>query len=484
MSKSPKESPPAKDLPQSLVAFCDGSARPNPGYGGYGVFGYTYRSAPRPKNTKHPIKAALSFTPTGVSKEKSEVCIEVLDIWEAAVAVEGNLCTNNIAELKAALHVLQWVQASEEVMEVLIITDSRYFVNNFKDHLKGWADKGFKKLDGSVISNVEIWGALEKTRNELKARGVKITVQWVKGHSEDYGNDMADVLSVIASNAARIQQLTPGSPFKTEIIQTRTPYSEFKQSYQNKDLVYYFKDVFFSSANKADESHCFLSATEDEPNTGRRTTDSIFLVNKGFVPELIKRLRKFYRAVPRSYTCNCSIRLTKLENRDVLRLAESVDVSYLLLPVSRSSNAYNLIGSEGTFLQENTMEFPFIVNITKLTNAITNLMEDEDTLGIRFPLTDRLVAEGKLLIDNKEKFLDLSTEVGEKISFCQRPLVGVGYDIPAYLTLKKIEAEITSVHAVFHKSQNSNFYTLYTKITMPERELCSINMLEKYLALP
>lgn len=464
------------------VFYTDGSCRPtNPGYAGFGVFGYTYKHTVRPKNTKHPIKAALSFTPAGVSKDKSETPIEVLSILEAAIAIPGNDSTNNIAELKASLYALDWVNKNPQVKRMLIITDSRYFVNNFKDYLKGWADKGFQKLDGTVISNVQIWGAIEKARNDLLAKGVVIDVQWIKGHSEDYGNEMADMLALIGSNATRVQILE-NKVFNTSIIETCIPYSEFKQSYQNKDIVYYFKDVFFSSTHKDDEELCFLSSTEDDTNVGRRTTDSIFVVNKGFVPKLIRDLRAFYRAIPRPYSCNCSIRLSKLENRDILRLAESVDVTYLLVPISRTSNEYSLVGTTKTFLQENTMEFPFIVNIAKLTNAITNLMQD-DQAGISFNLTDQFVSEGKLLIDNKDKFIDLTKTVNDSIEFCQRPLVGIGYDVPAYLTLKKLEESIETVHAVFHKNDDNNFYTLYTKVVLPDRELCSINMIDKYLTL-
>jgi hypothetical protein len=272
-------------------------------------------------------------------------------------------------------------------------------------------------------------------------------------------------------------------PFVPGVIETRIPYSAFKQSYQNKDLVYHFKDVFFSSVGKGDERHCFLSSTEDEPNTGRRTTDAIFLVNKGFVPDLVNRLRGFYRALPRNYSCTCSIKLQKLENRDMLRLAETVAVAYLLLPIPRSANGFTLIGSDGPFLQENTMEYPFIVNINKLSNAITNMQEDECTRGVAFDVGPQFLQDGKLKIDNKDRYIDLSDVVKDTISFCQRPLVGVGYDIPSYLTLKRMEENILSVQAVFNKDEESNFYTLYTKILTHDRELCSINMLNKYLAV-
>lgn len=477
MSKEPTET-------LTLIAYCDGSARPtNPGYAGYGIFGYTFKAAPRPKNTKHPIKAALSFTTEGISKDKSEEIIEVVDILEVSVALQGNTNTNNVGELKAALHSLKAALHSPEITKVVIIADSRYFTNNFKDHLKGWANNGFKKLSGELISNVEVWGELELTRNTLVDRGVQIEVKWIKGHSDDYGNDMSDTLSVIASNAARVMQESSTTTFNPVVLDVKMPYSEFKKSYDNKDVVYHFKDLFFSSSHQNDEDYCFLSSTEDEVNVGRRVTDAIFAVNQGSVPSLINRIKKFYRSLPRSYVCNCSARLSKFENRDILRLAEVVPIEYLLIPVSRSTNQFSLIGTDKVFLQENTMEFPFIVNISKLTNAIVGILSLPQEEGVSVDVSSHFIKEGKLLITNKDKHIDLSAEVSGRIKFCQKPLLGIAYDVPNYLTLKKVELELKAVHAVFHKNEHNNFYTLYTKIATQDRVLCCINMVDKYLAV-
>lgn len=468
---------------QGLVVYADGSSRPNPGFGGYGLFGYHYKLAPRPKNTKHPIKTAMHFTTEGMSRDKGAVSIEVVNILEAAIAIEGNTVTNNIAELKAAIHALGWVEQNEAISEILVLTDSSYVVNNFRDHLKNWIARDCRKLDGTTISNDKLWRELDQVRTRLYARGVTITLKWIKGHSDNYGNDLADMHSVIASNAARIQMQEGTQSFVPEVIETNITYAQFKASYQNKDVVYYFKDIFFTSAPINDAEHCFMSTTEDETNAGRRTTDSIFLVNKGYVPDLINRLRTFYRNVTRNYVCTCSIKLIKLENRDMLRIADQVDVAYLLLPVPRTSNLFTLIGTTGPFLQENTMEYPFIVNINKLSAAMVRMQENEDLELTSYCVKGKFIEEDKLKLSNKDKFIDLSDLVEGKIVFSQRPVLGVGYDVPAYLTLKKIESEIQSLEVIFDKDKESNFYTLYTKITTPNREICSVNMLNKYLAM-
>lgn len=465
-----------------MVVYADGSCRPNPGFGGYGLFGYTYKSVPRDKNTKHPMKAALRFTPHGVSKDKSDETIEVLNFYESAYAIDSSCATNNIAELMAAIHVLEWMLVDETIKRVLILTDSSYVVNSFTNNLKTWAKKDYRKQDGQVVSNVELWRSLEALRGAIESKGSVIEMQWVKGHSGDYGNDMADMYSVIASNAARLQKLQPSTAFVTSIHDSKLSYAEYKAGYEKKDIVYFFKDLFFSSQKVQDSDHCFLSTTKDEPNTGRRTTDSIFLVNKGFVPLFINKVKSFYRDMTRNYTCTCSMKLTKLENRDVLRIADQVPVEYLLLPIKNTPNRFGLIGTEGVFLQENTVDYPFIVNISKLSSAMARLGEEGKETTSK-ELLETFIKDGKLTLTTKDKFLDLSEHVKEELVFTQKPLLGIGYDIPGYLALKNLEDSLTGIEVVLEKDKQSNFYTLYTKFKTADRELCSVNMLNKYLAV-
>lgn len=468
----------------TMVIYADGSARPtNPGFGGYGLFGYSYKEAPRPKNTKHPIKGNVSFTHEGFAKDKTDTPIEVVNIYEACIACQSPATTNNIAELAAAVHALDWAMNTPTVAKIIIVTDSSYVVNNFNQNLKGWRSRGFTKQGGEPLSNEHLWRKISELSEQLLFRDVQVQMKWVKGHSDDYGNQVADTYSVVASNAARVQTHNPSEAFVTDIINKVSPYAEFKASYQNKDVLYYFKHIYFSSAYVNDEDHCLVTSVEDETNTGKRVVDSIFAVSKGYVPKLIKDLRNFYRSVPRSYVCTCSVHLKRFENRDILRIAESVDVRFLLVPIARKNNAYSLLNEPGEFLQENTMDYPFIVNINKLYSAMVRMHESPHDQAFACALDPILLESGKLKLSTKDKFLDLTEQTKDIIMFTQKPVMLVGYDIPNYLTLKKIEEEIESVTAVFDKSSDSNFYTLFTKIKTADRVICSVNMLDKYLAV-
>jgi ribonuclease HI len=167
------------------ILVCDGSARPNPGFGGYGIFGYLFKDAPRPKNTKHPVKDKLSFTDQGVSDKKSETPIEVTHILEVACAVNDPGCTNNDSELKAALHALEYVHSHPEIVSAKIMTDSEYIVKSFADSLDKWLANGFKRMDGRQIVHVEDWVAIDVYRKAIRERGTQLCFEWVKGHSGD-----------------------------------------------------------------------------------------------------------------------------------------------------------------------------------------------------------------------------------------------------------------------------------------------------------
>lgn len=464
-----------------MVLYTDASTRPNPGYGGYGIYGYTFKYAVRPKNIKHPVKTALFLNHNGIAKTKTEFPIEVVDIVECVHAIENKATTNNYSELRATIEGLRLATEREILHELIVLTDSSYVVSSFNESLNKWFRNGWVKQDGQPISHLADWQQALTYRETLKAKGVKITFQWVKGHSEDYGNEVCDLYSVIASNAARLQHEEGVETFVTDIYSKQSSYQEYKKSYDNKDFVYHFKDLFFNSQTIDDTSYCFITDTEDDSTKGRRATDSIFLAVKGYVPPLVNRLKEFYRALPRNYVCTCCIKLTGLENRDVLRIADYVDVKYLLRRKLPNRNIYTFIRSDSAFMEENTMEFPFIMNINKLSCAMENI--EEGGLGtIAEDITQDIIGDGKVILTGKDRYIDLDHRLSGRVQFTQKLLLGVGLDIPNYLALKKLEDEIRKVDLVLHKDPESNFYTVFTKLTTDNREVYSVNVPNKFLA--
>lgn len=470
------------------VFYCDGSCRPNPGYGGYGIFGYTFQEAKRPKNTKHPLKDKFNFTHEGILTTKGTEPIEVLNILEFVRASNNPKTTNNENELKATLHVLELVHAHPEWDEVTLLTDSEYMVKGINENLVKWEANGYKKVGGMPIAYTDDWVSINLYYKALTERGCKINVKWVKGHSGDYGNDTADYYSVIGSNAARQQFERQVEEFCTDIYTSETTYAEYKKSYA-KDFVFHFKDLFFSSSPTIqDDSYCFVSSNEEDAEIGKRDNTTIFLANHGYVPGFINRVKQFYRNLPRQYIATCSMKLSRLENRDILRMGEFVDVEYMLVPIARNNRmAYGLVDSAsnsvGVFLQENSIEFPFIASVTKV-HELLSCQDLTATPKVNvWDVTDKFVCDGKLTLSNKDKFVDFTYLTEGQLVLTQRLMASMGADIPNYLALKKIEAEIERVEVILQGSNNNNLYTLFVRITTTNRQLYSLNVVNKYLAV-
>lgn len=104
--------------------------------------------------------------------------------------------TNNRMELMAAIKALEAVKSSEIAID--LFTDSKYVMNGIKDWIKGWKAKDWKTANKKPVKNKDLWQRLDKA-NE------KHTVHWhwVKGHSGNAGNDMADKLANQAMDEAR-----------------------------------------------------------------------------------------------------------------------------------------------------------------------------------------------------------------------------------------------------------------------------------------
>lgn len=104
--------------------------------------------------------------------------------------------TNQRMELYAALDA---VDHHLDDPELVIVSDSAYLVNCMNDewHL-AWEARNWHTAKGSKVANQDIWRPL---LGLCDSHG-SVKFQWVKGHSGDPGNDMADKLATYASALA------------------------------------------------------------------------------------------------------------------------------------------------------------------------------------------------------------------------------------------------------------------------------------------
>ena len=98
--------------------------------------------------------------------------------------------TNNRMELMAPIMALKKIKSKSDVT---IFTDSIYVKNGITEWIKKWKKNGWKNSNKKAVKNKDLWIKLDNLCQ-------KNTVQWkwVKGHSNNEYNNLADVLATEA----------------------------------------------------------------------------------------------------------------------------------------------------------------------------------------------------------------------------------------------------------------------------------------------
>ncbi len=97
-----------------------------------------------------------------------------------------NHTTNNRMELTAVISALKFVK--EENLE--IYTDSKYTKDGIEKWISNWKRNGWKTSNKQDVKNKDLWNELDQLNKEKN-----IQWNWVKGHSENKYNNMADELA-------------------------------------------------------------------------------------------------------------------------------------------------------------------------------------------------------------------------------------------------------------------------------------------------
>ena len=135
---------------KQVIIYTDGACRGNPGPGGWGVL--------------------LKFN--GTQKE---------------IFGGSSSTTNNKMELKAAIEGLRLLT---EPCSINLYTDSKYVMDGITQWINNWKKNNWKTSTKKDVKNKELWQELDDLMDHHE-----VTLHWVKGHSGDEGNEMADMLA-------------------------------------------------------------------------------------------------------------------------------------------------------------------------------------------------------------------------------------------------------------------------------------------------
>jgi len=136
---------------EKIVIYTDGGCRGNPGIGGWG--GWL-----RYKDHDKKLKGSELNT------------------------------TNNKMELTASIRALQSLKSNDITVD--LYTDSKYVIQGINEWIDSWRAKDWKTANKKPVKNVDLWKQLDTLNQKFL-----VNWHWVKGHSDDPGNDMADLLA-------------------------------------------------------------------------------------------------------------------------------------------------------------------------------------------------------------------------------------------------------------------------------------------------
>lgn len=185
-------------ITKGLVLYCDGGARPNPGFGGWGMHGYLY-SNEKPK--KGSGNSSQYLIKDGYLDKSSVTDKTLVQEIKPISYINGygsftQHITNNIAELTSTANALEYAN-EKDIKDLTILTDSEQVVKGASDWLNVWKNNNWLKTDGNPVANKDNWLNLSNNLDKLISKGINVNFKWVQGHSTFLGNQLADKLATV-----------------------------------------------------------------------------------------------------------------------------------------------------------------------------------------------------------------------------------------------------------------------------------------------
>ena len=103
-----------------------------------------------------------------------------------------NETTNNRMELMAPIMALRSVKSNSQIT---VFTDSIYVKNGITEWIKKWEKNGWKNANKKPVKNKDLWIKLASLSKKNE-----IIWKWVKAHSTNKYNNLADLLATQAIN--------------------------------------------------------------------------------------------------------------------------------------------------------------------------------------------------------------------------------------------------------------------------------------------
>lgn len=449
----------------NVVFYTDGGCKPNPGLFGWGFHGYLYtieREVKKPKKVNSWFITERGYK-NNVTEDTKYIIPEFYIDSVGSSIVSG---TNIRAEVLAVINALNYANTDlEDINNILIITDSDYIVKLLNGRLDKLYKSGWINEDRSMVQNFDILKIMHEAVFNIKKKDISISVNWVKGHSGDLGNEIADDLATIGINYSK---------YKNNIISVnvnKSPNSYWK--YNNiKHPLLNFKRLYFNSMAKYNTPGKYYQSDPgaDDLIIGKSVSDigySVVLFNEPI--DCLENIKEYQCKITNENNFIFTMKLDNVYNKDTFKYLDEYN-SFSLTPDKRTNNISSITGLPITKeINPTGLSLRAIDNFNTLEDILSKRMtlNKEDLLKTAFKIqainiTDILYDKNdknkytlkdevnslfktfKVELDISDTYYKLSKKQNKFISV---PLL-LGIDLPQRNNLKKIESSIEKLELV------------------------------------
>jgi ribonuclease HI len=155
--------------------YTDGACSGNPGEGGYGVYMHDMQ--------KNDFELSGEEQNTTNNRMEMLAAIKALECFDSSKTVFPDVTESSTPCVES-------VRAGIQEMQLIIYTDSQYVKNGVNSWIKSWKKNGWKTATKQPVKNQDLWILLDALQTKLTPHW-----EWVRGHSNIFGNERADALA-------------------------------------------------------------------------------------------------------------------------------------------------------------------------------------------------------------------------------------------------------------------------------------------------
>lgn len=314
---------------KGMVLFTDGGARPNPGFGGIGIHGYLYVATPMTKGvgrnfhitSQGYLDKTLCADDLYIAKddehtlvllnEGKAIAVTPITYIDITGSIDG-VSTNNTCEIIAMTKALAYA-VNHDIAYLSIFADSEYTLKGATEWIDSWSRNNWIKSDGNPVANKELWMALKQARDDVRSKGIALSLTHISAHSGEVGNERADML-------ASMGVFDGHRGIVGDTVEESTPDDYWKSNHQRHPFVSYKRCYFNSQSTHLPGVYHLGNQTKDEELLGKRVGDGCFSVVQLDEPdEVVEMIRKHQCGLSGMSDSVFSIFLDQVYNADLYK---------------------------------------------------------------------------------------------------------------------------------------------------------------------